>query len=110
MSITNATLAIYPLSSSNDRKKNKITIIGKKFNTLPTPVNIPSTTSDLSTSLTCMLISALSQAFVTKSIAISIRLESHAPTTPKVIQNINAIIATNEGIAVYFPVSTLSIF
>src|SRR5574344_313231 len=42
LSITNATRAIYPLSSSNDKKKNKVTIIGKKLNTLPTPVKIPS--------------------------------------------------------------------
>lgn len=42
LSIINATLAIYPLSSSMDRKKNKVTIIGRKLSTLPTPVNIPS--------------------------------------------------------------------
>ena len=44
LSITNATLAMYPLSSINDKKKNKVTMIGKKLNTLPTPVKIPSIT------------------------------------------------------------------
>ena len=33
----NATLAMYPLSSMSDKKKNSVTIIGKKLNTLPTP-------------------------------------------------------------------------
>ena len=42
LSITKATRAIYPLSSINDKKKNKVTMIGKKLSTLPTPVNIPS--------------------------------------------------------------------
>ena len=41
LSIKNATLAIYPLSSNNDKKKNRITIIGKKLKTLPTPEKIP---------------------------------------------------------------------
>jgi len=42
LSITNATLAMYPLSSINDKKKNNVTMIGKKLSTLPTPVKIPS--------------------------------------------------------------------
>ena len=37
LSITNATLAIYPESSISDRKKNKVMIIGMKLRTLPTP-------------------------------------------------------------------------
>ena len=42
LSITKATLAIYPLSSSRDRKKNSITMRGIKLRTLPTPAKIPS--------------------------------------------------------------------
>ena len=42
LSITNATLAMNPLSSINDKKKNNVTMIGKKLSTLPTPVKIPS--------------------------------------------------------------------
>ena len=42
LSITKATLAIYPLSSRIDKKKNKVTIIGKKLKTVPTPLKIPS--------------------------------------------------------------------
>ena len=30
-------LAIYPLSSSIERKKNSVTMIGRKLSTLPTP-------------------------------------------------------------------------
>ena len=37
LSMKNATLAMYPLSSMSDKKKNSVTIIGKKLNTLPTP-------------------------------------------------------------------------
>ena len=42
LSITNATRAIYPLSSKSDRKKNSTTMVGKNDNTLPTPANTPS--------------------------------------------------------------------
>ena len=35
-------LAINPQYNSKDKKKNKVTIIGRKLNTLPTPLNIPS--------------------------------------------------------------------
>lgn len=42
LSMTKAILAIYPLSSRSDRKKNSVTIIGIKLSTLPTPLKIPS--------------------------------------------------------------------
>ena len=42
LSMKNATLAIYPLSSRSDKKKNITTTIGRKLSTLPTPANIPS--------------------------------------------------------------------
>ena len=37
LSMTNATRAIYPVSSKIDRKKNNVTIVGRKLSTLPTP-------------------------------------------------------------------------
>ena len=46
LSITKATLAMYPLSSRRDRKKNRVTITGRKLSTLPTPLKMPSITSD----------------------------------------------------------------
>ena len=42
LSIINAILVMYPLSSNIDKKKYKVTIIGKKLITLPIPFNIPS--------------------------------------------------------------------
>ena len=45
LSMKNATLATYPLSSMIDRKKNSVTTTGRKLSTLPTPLNIPSVTS-----------------------------------------------------------------
>ena len=42
----NATLAMYPLSSSMERKKNRTIMIGMKLRTLPTPLKIPSMTKE----------------------------------------------------------------
>ena len=109
LSITNATLAIYPLSSSMDRKKNSVTIIGRKLSTLPTPLKIPSMISDCRTSFTPAAIMPCCTRLVSQPIPISSRLESAAPITLKVSQNTAAIMAMNTGIAVYLPVSTLSI-
>ena len=46
LSIKKATLAIYPESSRIDKKKNNTMIIGKKDRIDPTPLNIPSITSE----------------------------------------------------------------
>ena len=46
LSMTNATRAIYPVSSRMDRKKNSTTIVGRKLSTLPTPAKIPSMISE----------------------------------------------------------------
>ena len=64
LSITNATLAIYPVSSSNERKKNNVTIIGKKLNTLPTPSKIPSIISECNTLSTFQFVSPVSTRVV----------------------------------------------
>ena len=42
LSITNATRAMYPVSSRMERKKNSVTIIGRNTSTLPTPAKMPS--------------------------------------------------------------------
>ena len=44
LSIKKATRAIYPLSSIIDKKKNSVTMIGKKDKTEPTPAKMPSIT------------------------------------------------------------------
>ena len=46
LSITKATLAIYPVSSRSDRKKNNNTMYGMNEITVPTPVKIPFITSE----------------------------------------------------------------
>ena len=45
LSIKKATRAMYPLSSIKERKKNRVTITGRKLKTEPTPEKIPSITS-----------------------------------------------------------------
>ena len=52
LSITNATRAMYPLSSSKERKKNRVTMTGRKLRTLPTPLKTASITRECSVSLT----------------------------------------------------------
>ena len=52
LSITNATLAMYPLSSSMERKKKRVTMIGMKLSMLPTPSNIPPIIRSRTTSFT----------------------------------------------------------
>ena len=57
LSMKNATRAIYPLSSIIERKKNKVTMIGKNDRTDPTPVKIPSMISPWSTGFICSAVS-----------------------------------------------------
>ncbi|KIR03174.1 hypothetical protein P261_01989 [Lachnospiraceae bacterium TWA4] len=110
LSITKATLAIYPLSSNNDRKKNKITIIGKKLSTLPTPSKIPSSTNDCRASLTFPYCIASSTYPATHSIRDANKSCNQSPTTLKVKKKIETIMRIKLGIAVYLPVKILSIF
>ena len=51
LSMTNATRAMYPVSSKMDKKKNNTTMVGRKLNTLPTPANTPSMTRECTTGL-----------------------------------------------------------
>ena len=84
LSITKATRAIYPVSSSKDKKKNNTIIIGRKLSTLPTPAKIPSMINDCKVSLTPIFTSRLPVAAVTASTPISTIPCSHAPITLKV--------------------------
>ena len=110
LSITKATLAIYPVSSRSDRKKNNSIMIGRKLKTLPTPVNIPSITKDRITSLTFQLSKQASILSVRNPIPDSKRSCNHAPITLKVSQNMIPMIPINAGIAVYLPVRKASNF
>ncbi len=110
LSITKAIRAIYPVSSSSDRKKKSTTMIGRKLITEPTPANTPSITSECRTGLTFQAVIPLSSAPASASIPICIRFWKNAPITLKVSQNTSAIIPINAGIAVYLPVRILSIF
>ena len=84
LSITNATRAIYPLSSIRDKKKNRVTIMGRKLSTLPTPVKIPSITRLCIALFTWAAVNVASASSDTLSIPISSRLCSQAPITLKV--------------------------
>ena len=43
---------MYPVSSKSDRKKNSVTISGRKLMTLPTPAKMPSSTRDCTVAFT----------------------------------------------------------
>ncbi len=109
LSITKATLAIYPVSSSMDRKKNKVTIIGKKLRTLPTPAKIPSMIRLCTTRLIPYASKPDSTKTVSSEIAIASISERKVPITPKVSQKTANIIPIKSGIARYLFVKTLSI-
>ena len=109
LSITKATLAIYPLSSKRARNRNSVTIIGRKESTLPTPAKIPSMIRLCKVALTPADERVPSTSEVSASIPISKRLWRPAPITANVSQKTRAIMIINAGIAVYFPVRILSI-
>ena len=109
LSITNATRAMYPLSSSMERKKNSVTMTGRKFKTLPTPVKIPSMTSECSTGFTFAAVMPRSTISVSAPMPMSSKSDKNAPMTLNVSQNTRPIMPINAGIAVYLPVKTRSI-
>ena len=71
LSMTKAILAIYPVSSSSDRKKKRIIIIGRNDTTLPTPLKIPSMISECTTSFTFDTVRIASTLPAIKSIPLS---------------------------------------
>ena len=110
LSMTKATRAMYPLSSRIDRKKNSVTMIGIKDNTVPTPAKMPSMTSDCTTGLMPYAVRPASVHFVSHPISSASRSESAAPTTPNVSQKTSSMITIKIGIDRYLCVSMLSIF
>ena len=83
-------------------------MVGRKLSTLPTPLNTSSMMSDCSTSFTCAAASPDATTSVSAVIPPSSSSDSHAPTTLNVSQNTSAMMATNAGMAVKGPVSSLS--
>ena len=110
LSMTNATRAMYPLSSRIERKKNRVTMIGRKLSTDPTPPITPSMRRLCRVSLTFAAVSVRSTVSARDSIPLSRRSCNNAPITPKVSQKTSPMITMNAGIAVYRPVRILSIF
>ena len=107
--MTNATLAMYPVSSRSDRKKNMTTMIGMNESTVPTPSKIPSMTSDLMTELTFHTSKACATTASSADIPLASRFCRNAPTTLNVSQKMTHIMPINAGIPVYFPVRKRSI-
>ena len=85
LSIINATLAMYPLSSNIERKKNSTTITGRKLNTLPTPAKIPSIIREWTTGFNPYALRALSVNEETAPIPVSIKSANKEPNGPNVI-------------------------
>ena len=83
-------------------------MMGRKESTLPTPAQMPSTTSEWTTGLVPKAVSPASMPAVTQATSSSMRPCSHAPTTPKVSQKTRPMMSTKAGMAVWRPVSTRS--
>ena len=107
--MTKATRAMYPLSSSRERKKNSVTMIGKKLSTEPTPLKMPSMTRECKTGLMFAAVMAASTVSVSQPTPRSSRSERTLPITLKVSQKTSAMMRMNDGMAVYLPVRILSI-
>lgn len=84
LSMTKATLAIYPPSSRMERKKKRTIIMGMKLKTLPTPVKMPSTRRDFTAPFTPAAVRALSTSSVRASMPLARRSCRKAPMTLKV--------------------------
>ena len=104
LSITNATRAMYPLSSRMERNKNNVTMTGKNPSTLPTPPQMPSVTSELTIGLTSAAVSASPMAPITKSMPVCSQSDSQAPSQLNVMRNTNPMMRIKHGMAVKRPV------
>ena len=107
-SMTNAALAIYPLSSRYPRARKRIKMLGRKVRIPPTPEMIPSTISDCSMGLTFHVSNRNPVSLETSSNAVSKYPFSHPPTA-KVRKNTIAMIPRKIGSPSHFPVRYLSI-
>ena len=86
-----------------------VMMIGRKLRTPPTPSKIPPIISSCTVTFTFAIVRALSVISVRTAIPSSSNPCSHAPITLNVRKNTMAITQIKIGIAVYFPVSHLSI-
>ena len=109
LSETNAMRAMYPLSSSIDRKKNSTMMMGTKLSTEPTPPKMPSTTSERTGSLTSQRTKASSTTPPSQSMPAASKSCSHRPMTSNVSQKTSAMMAMKAGMAVHLPVRVRSI-
>ena len=75
-------------------------MIGKKDRTLPTPAQMPSTTSEWTTGFVPKALSPASMPAVAQATKVSMSPCSHAPITPNVSQNTSPMMSTNAGTAV----------
>ena len=108
LSITKAIRAIYPVSSSIERKKNSTTMIGTKDATVPTPAYIPSIMRERTQSSTFQEIRVSSLIWVNQSMNSSSHSCIVPPKRSNVSQKMTAIIRKKEGKAVHLPVRILS--
>ena len=107
-SMTNAMRAMYPESSSSERKKKRSTIMGMKLTTAPTPAHIPSVTRLCTTSLICMYCMTPDSHCVKASTPCPKTSCNHAPRLSKVRKKTSAMMPKKAGKAVSRPVSTRS--
>ena len=110
LSMIKATRAIYPVSSRIERKKNSVTITGRKLNTLPTPFAAPSITSEWTTGLTSIALKAPSSHAIAPLTSIVIPSDNNAPIPLNVIRKTKPMISMKHGMAVYLPVRIRSRF
>ena len=83
-----------------DRKKNSVTMVGKKPMTAPTPAPMPSTSSDCATGLSPHASQPAASASRAASTPVLTRSESAAPTKLNVSTNTAAMMAKKHGIPV----------
>ena len=109
-SITKAARAIYPVSSSILKKRNRMAIWGRNTSTPPTPAMTPSVMSRRSHSAAPKWTShPPAPGLRTSSINQAMPSLSHFPGPEKVRRNITSIMAKNTGMAKILCVTTASI-
>ena len=108
LSMRNAARAMYPLSSRMDRHMNRMTMVGMKLSTLPTPVSTPFTTRSCTQPATSLALSHWAIALILASTSAENPSATHDPKGPKVIQNTSSMAQRNTGMANTGCVSTRS--
>ena len=93
-----------------ERKKNSVTIVGRKDRTDPTPTHTPSISRECTAALIPRFASAWSSRPVSPSIPSESQSESTAPMTLNVRKNVSSITHRKIGMPKYLCVSTRSIW